>query len=145
MIFLYVAALILLGLMTWIAPSETLDAKLYYNQLDAWTFFQTLGAQDRQHYFINELCDLVFIFLYTSILYLSAERKTSWDPKLCRVVFIPTLFDLYETLSILAVLHTGEMPPATLWLGVVTCLKWLSGFGVTAAILFSSRRRASSV
>ena len=146
MIFILSASLIVLFVMTILAPADTLDARLYYDQMEAWSFFQTLGTEDANRYFLNELLDLVFIGLYSSLLYFSFERLTDFKKPFLKIAYLPACFDLVETFWVLAVLKTGNISGPVLWLGLVTCLKWTTGLAVLLILAFfaiKSRRSAN--
>jgi len=142
MILLWSASLIVLTVMTIIAPANTLDARLYYNQMEVWSFFQTLSIGDANRYFVTELVDLVFIFLYSSVLYLSIKKLRNWKKAFHGVAFLPGCFDFVETTWILATLKTGQVTEPVLWMGTITFLKWFTGFLVICALAFPKRARA---
>lgn len=145
MIFIWSASVIVLIAMKIVGPAETLDVHLYYNQMDTWSFFQTLGAEDAIRYFRNELLDLVFIGLYSSLLYISFERLTRLKKTFRKIAYLPGCFDLIETFWILAVLKTGDISGPVLWLGVMTFLKWTTGFIVLLSLGFLSIRSRRSL
>jgi len=142
---LWGASLLVLVILTIISPAETLDAKLYYNQMDVWSFFQTLSMGNANRYFVTELLDLVFIFLYSSLLYLSIKKLRNWKKPLLGFAFIPGVFDFMETTWILATLKTGQVTEPVLWMGMITFLKWLTGFLVICTLAFTKAPQSSNL
>src|SRR5262249_16598807 len=116
------SAVILCGMMLFGLP-HSLDARLYYDQMEAWSFFQTLSPEDTTRYFWNELADLVLIGVYSTAFYLALERLGGWKKPYLKIALIPGIFDFIETTWILMILKTGQIAEPMLWLGWVTCLK----------------------
>jgi hypothetical protein len=137
MICLWVASAIILIAMNKIAPADILDARLYYNQMEVWSFFTSLSPEEAGSYFLNELLDLVFICIYSSILYLSFKRLTAWKKSWRQIAWLPGFFDLIETSGILITLKTGAITGPVLWLGFVTFAKWLTGALVVVCLLYA--------
>jgi hypothetical protein len=135
------ASAVVLTAMIIVGPSQSLDARLYYDPMEAWSFFVSLTPEQTGRYFVNELLDLVFIFLYSSFLYLSFQRLTGWKKSLCQIGYLPGAFDLVETTWILSTLKTGNISGPILWMGTVTFLKWASGAAVIGVLAFASLRR----
>ncbi len=125
MIALLCAGAIILCLMKVYGPSQTLDARLFYDQMEAWSFFQTLGTEESARYFVNELLDLCFIAVYSSIFYLSLQRLNGWKKPWLAIALIPGLFDWIETTWILFILKAGQISGPMLWLGWFTLMKWV--------------------
>jgi hypothetical protein len=128
---LLIASGLILILMRVFGPADTLDARFFYDQMEAWSFFQTLSEEDSRRYLVNELFDLVFIGLYSAIFYRSIERHSGWRKSFLSVAWIPGIFDLIETSWILIVLQFGEISGPLLLLGWMTMAKWIS---VTAVL-----------
>jgi hypothetical protein len=123
---LLIAGAFVLILMKVLGPTESLDARFYYDQMEAWSFFQTLSEEESRRYCINELLDLCFIALYSRIFYLSLERISGWKKSFLSISLIPGTFDFFETSWILLVLKFGEISGPMLMLGWLTMAKWVS-------------------
>lgn len=129
-------AFVLVGLvLAAVSPPETLDAKLYYSSQEMVDLFARLTPAQTEAYRITAYVDLIFIFVYTLLL-------ATLMPRYRWAAALPGCFDLFETVSILGYLSGGN---ATVpWLGTVTLLKWVAGFGLTAYVgvgLWNSRNR----
>ncbi len=140
MLFILGSGFVVLAAMMIIGPSQSLDARLYYDQMDVWSFFVSLSPEQASRYFVNELLDLVFIFLYSSFLVLSFQRLTGWKKSYCKIGYLPGAFDLVETAWILSTLKTGIIAGPILWMGTVTFLKWTSGAIVVLLLAFTRGR-----
>lgn len=121
------AFFILLPMLALHAPS--LDARLYYSDVEAVEFFSRLTPVEISRYRITEALDFLFISLYTASLVLAAQRLRlrPWA-----IAFVPALFDLVETNYIFWSLTIGISVPA--WLGWVTYWKWISAAVVLALL-----------
>lgn len=51
----------------------------------------------------------------------------SANPKFRKLALMPSLIDLFETVSILLILVTGAIPQNLDWLGILTAAKWTTG------------------
>jgi hypothetical protein len=103
-----------------------LDAKFFYTATEADTFFRSLDPSQWQAYLINEALDLVFLTSY-SLLFFFLARKVYFVKS--RLAFIPGVFDLFETATIVMILLNKAWSPPV-WLGYVTCFKWVTGVNV---------------
>lgn len=127
--------LVIIGvLISLLGPNESLDAKLFYSGDEALNFFQSLTEPAIAKYKNQEILDLFFILLYTTVFYrLLRVRKPEWAFLLC---LLPGIMDYSETLSILTYLLNGTSPIPLNWLGYVTFLKWFLGFILGLYIVF---------
>ena len=145
--------LLLIGIgaaMRWLGPSDSLDAHFYYTSEYAQIFLTQQSAEEANAYFINELIDLSFLATYSALFFLLFRRyggsKRSW------LAFIPGIFDLIETVTILSLLR-GWATVVPWWLGFATALKWVTAtlaiVGVTLLFccqrLYDKRRKTPQV
>ena len=124
----HVGALVCVGaLMIFFGPENSLDAKIYYTGEEAREFLKGLGDGQSDSYFINELLDLLFIFLYSTLAFISARRIFKTLAFAPWFALVPGVFDLIETSTILFILKVGDTLLALDNLGLVTFLKWATG------------------
>jgi len=130
--FVVLMILAVAGMRIW-GTSETLDPKFYYTGQQARDFFAGQSPVQAYKYLHNELFDLGFLCSYTILLFLLYRRVFTADSYVTLIAFLPGIFDLVETSTIIQVLLKRFVDEAPTWLGITTCLKW-STAGV--AILF---------
>jgi vacuolar-type H+-ATPase subunit I/STV1 len=139
-----IIALIITGLSMHLwGADKVLDAKLFYTMTQAESFFRSLEPSQWQAYLLNEVLDLGFLSSY-SLLFFSFARKfysaNSW------LAFIPGIFDLIETTTIILLLLNRSWSPP-IWLGYVTCLKWVTGgiVGILIVVGFTLRKKQANI
>ena len=142
--FCLIVALILIGgwMLIW-GSSGSLDMKFYYSADEARRFLYGLSASEAANYLRNEWVDLGFLSTYSALFFVLARRFYPSKPILHFWAIVPGLFDLIETVTIIWLLlyWKAVAPPA--WLGVMTCLKWLSGASISLLILAAMIRSRS--
>lgn len=131
--------LVVIGLsMHVLGPDNVLDTELFFTASEADTFIRGLGIQNMRAYFVNEIVDLLFLVTYSVLFFLLARRyyfRKTW------LTFIPGIFDLIETTTIILLLQNKSYA-SPIWLGYVTCLKWTTGsIAVTAIVAGFIRQR----
>ena len=125
---LNVGALIgVLVLMKWLGPKASLDAQIYYTGNEARDFLKGLSEGQSYAYFINELLDILFIFLYSFLAFFSVKRLFKTFAMAPWIALIPGVLDFVETTTILFILKLGDTLNLLDSLGVITFLKWGSG------------------
>jgi hypothetical protein len=98
-----------------VRPEGKLDTRFYYTLEEALSWFHSLSRESRANYVLFELLDLGYIVVYSAIAYLLLGK---W-------ALIPGLLDLGENIPVLLYLHGKVDLPEHL--GIVTCLKWITG------------------
>ncbi|MFL5783482.1 MAG: hypothetical protein ACJ76H_02660 [Bacteriovoracaceae bacterium] len=93
----------------------TLDTRLYYTNAEALQWISSLSPEMKETYLWHQYLDLGYLITYSLIAYLFLGY---W-------ALIPGVLDLFETIFILLHLERVVMLPE--FLGIVTCLKWISG------------------
>lgn len=114
----------------------SLDAMLYYTDEQAQLFFASLTSKQWQAYQIHELIDLfLFLPIYTWLAFLFMRRLFPYNTYLLSLAFIPGVFDLIETTTILLYLMKliQHFPNS---MGYITFYKWLDGALLLAALVF---------
>jgi hypothetical protein len=123
-------------------PSQSLDIKFYYSGAEARALIQNLHAFELKYYFRNELIDLIFIFTYTSALWIGLRRIFPNNKATATLALLPGFFDLIETIAIIyAVKRPGGPHDFFDWLGVVTSLKWIFVAIAIGAVIMGLVRR----
>lgn len=135
---LLIAMIVIFAAMAFSGPAEVLDIHLYYTGDQARTFFANLSAEQIQSYIITALLDLCFIAFYTAALVRSL--RISFDHRFSFLGLAPGIFDLIETIGILRALWTSEFASYFDFLGVITFLKWISGFSLLVILILTPRR-----
>jgi hypothetical protein len=139
----FIIMLIALGLSMhrW-GVDSALDAKFFYTVTEAEFFFRSLEPAKWQAYLLNEVLDLAFLSSYSLLFFFRARKfyfTKSW------IAFVPGFFDFIETTTIILLLLNRSWSPP-IWLGYVTCLKWLTGTIVVISIMLgwaNSKKRAN--
>jgi hypothetical protein len=139
---LLVAGLLVLVCMRVYGPRETLDSKFFYDGEVAERVLYGVPLVERQRYFVCELLDLVYIGVYSSLLFLSFGKFSMSLRARSFWALAPGVVDLAETVLILWALR-GFVPVETLsWFGFVTALKWLlAGVSIFSLSLHTWRAR----
>jgi hypothetical protein len=114
---------------------DILDSRLYYSAEEASLFFRSLSPSQMDRYFKHELLDLLFLTSYTLLDITLLARLFPEQPRLRYLGLVPGFFDALETLGILAVLTGAPISRIVPWLGIATCLKWITGAGIALMIL----------
>ncbi len=119
-------AIAVAGAMRWCGPDETLDARFFYSGVEAEHILYGGTSAQAERYFWNEILDLVFIALYSCMLWLCAVRFkiTGWQKWVLAV--LPGVFDILETMFILLALQWRASPEMLSVLAFVTASKWIS-------------------
>lgn len=108
--------------------SESLDARLYYTFNEGFQFLKSLNSNLSFKYLIIEILDLGLICIYSGLFKRGVRNFIFHQyPKLL-IALIPGLFDGIETLSVILLLNGIFSYSVLNWLGIVTFLKWTSGF-----------------
>lgn len=134
------AAIVLFG------HHDLLDARFYYSGEYAQIFFSLLSPDQNRAYLRTGILDLVFIHFYSSLVWYQFTKLQA-SPKFRKLSLTPSLFDLFETVSILLILLTGVIPTNLDWLGLLTATKWISALFVFVwwvVLLFNRRRKSHS-
>lgn len=127
-VLLNVGALLGVGiLMKAVGPHDSLDAHIYYTGEEARSFLKGLGEGQAYFYFINELLDLLFIILYSTLAFFSVKKLFNTFAMAPWIALIPGVLDLIETTTILFILKLGDTLTVLDNLGIITFLKWTSG------------------
>ncbi|MEK6628154.1 MAG: hypothetical protein AABY53_05970, partial [Bdellovibrionota bacterium] len=124
MMALFAILAIVATLMVKIDSQNTLDARFYYSGLEAVQYFKSLSDKDSYRYLVTEVFDLSFIITYTALLFLSLKRLVYKSQKVKYLAFIPGIFDLVETSTIISVLLGKISIESHPWLGLITAMKW---------------------
>ena len=127
-------ALIGIAMLIW-GSLDSLDVRLYYSAEEARSFFQGLSEAQRRAYLRNEIFDMGFMTTYSFLFLCLFQRFCQAYSRFSWVAFVPGILDVVETGSIIAVL-VGVLKETPSWLGVVTCLKWVTGAVFLLFILF---------
>lgn len=126
--------------------SGTLDARIFYTPSGARAFLSELDESGRAVYRLVASVDFAFIVVYTSALvtWVRFLRNRAALPSKAHPILalIPGLFDLAETGSIFAMLSDPTGAPAVLaWVAAIaTPIKWLTGLGVLAIVVWGEVR-----
>jgi len=115
---------------------EILDSRFYYSATEASNFFAALGSQKTHIYLKHQLLDLLFLSSYSVIAFSIVEILFPKSSKMKIFSVVPGIFDLIETVSIIAILLGAPTFIFVGWLGLATCLKWLTGCLLTILIVF---------
>jgi len=118
---------------------KALDIRLYYSAIESKDFFASLSPDEVKAYIRHEIFDLVFIFVYTYLLFLQIRRVYKPSLPMTLIAIAPGAFDLAETTTILTVLHGAFEAPA--WLGAMTFIKWVTSVVVILLILMGWVRK----
>jgi len=122
---------------------HSLDTRFYYSLGEGMKFLNGLSLTEIQNYLITEIADLFFIINYTGLMFIIGRKMKIYF----LLAFLPGIFDLIETTSIILFL-TGSFSSSQInGLGVVTLLKWLCAalfnllliYKITLPILRSKR------
>ena len=142
-VWLALAASVVLNLLiALLGPGRTLDPSLYYTGDQARAFLAGLGAAGAHRYLTSEALDVLFTGCYTYLFYAGLARLY---PRGRGLAFVPGLFDNIENAGIMAALATPGHPHAYLdWLGIATCLKWVSFTAVAGTIALRAAFRPAS-
>lgn len=105
--------------------ANILDVRFYYNEIEFQKFFQTLSAKEHFRYILVASFDLCFLISYSVFFFLCLKRLTYKKPLFKYLGFLPGIFDLVETGSILAVLTENVPIKSVSWIGYMTALKWV--------------------
>lgn len=118
---------------------RVLDTELFYTAAQAQSFFQSLEPLESQTYLLHETLDLVFLSSYGALFFLMARK---FELRGYLLAFVPGVFDLIETVTIIFLLLNRIWSPP-FWLGYVTCLKWATGGIVLFSLLagFAKRKK----
>lgn len=123
---------------------RALDVKFYYSANEARDFLRSMDAAEAAAYLRNEILDLGFLSTYSALSRSFMCRFYPSNRALHIWALVPGFFDLIETSAIIwLLLHPESNPPG--WLGVTTCLKWLTGATVIATLglsLIASSRKS---
>lgn len=139
-------SLVLLVIVMFVLGSpHSLDARFYYNHLEALDFLSNLSWAQNKSYRMVLYVDLFLIYKYTRALTLGASRVFPQNTKAVLCFLAPGLLDVIETSNILWVLHSGDLQKLFPYLGVVTCLKWISGAAVTAVLFYRLFKNSKKV
>lgn len=130
------AATVAIGLfMLNLGLKNTLDARLYYGAAYFAEFFDRLEPELRHLYTVHESADLLFMVSYGLLLYFGLQSlfgpRSIWR----WAAAVPVFLDAVETITILLCLSDHVEPVSVGHLGVVTFLKWASGFALVGAAL----------
>jgi hypothetical protein len=139
MILLFVTMGLLVGIMSQVGPAGALDGRFFYSDLEAQLFLRTLAPEKLNLYRFNELLDLFFIYKYSRALTLALWRLHP-GTKIWLVGLVPGLFDLLETGTILAAIHSATRTLAFSGLGYVTAVKWTTALLVVGFTFWSLYR-----
>jgi hypothetical protein len=104
---------------------DSLDSQFYYSAAEANSFFQSLDQGGARAYLRNEIFDFGFLATYSVLFLLLYRRFFQPYPRFSILALTPGVFDVIETTMICAVL-TGCLNKPPIWLGFVTCLKWIT-------------------
>jgi hypothetical protein len=124
----------------------TLDARLAYTPAGAREFLGGLDDSARAVYRLVASVDFAFIVVYTTalVMWVRFLRNRAALPAKAHPILavVPGLFDLAETGSIFAMLSDPAGAPAVLaWIAAIaTPLKWLTGLGVFALVVWGEVR-----
>lgn len=136
-LFFSIAAAVLIGLfMLNLGLKNTLDAHLYYSGAYLVEFFERLDPELRHLYTVHEGADLLFLVSYGLIFYFGLQWLFGAHTKWRWWASLPVFFDAIETVIILLCLTGYVEPMSVAQLGIVTFLKWTSGFALVGAVLF---------
>lgn len=113
---------------------EILDTKLFYTAAQAESFLRSLEPSQWQAYLLNQVLDLGFLSSYSFLFFFLARK---YDFKKTWLAFVPGVFDLIETTTIIFLLLNKSWSPPV-WLGAATCLKWVTGGIVLISIMIRS-------
>lgn len=117
------------------SPEVILDTKLYYSPSELLQILQNYSIEDRIAYFYTCLIDLLYLTVYSALLWILAGKKG--------FAFLPGFFDFIETGSILLYILGKVEFTHIQHLGVISFLKWIFVIFVTAFIVrkfYLSRR-----
>lgn len=127
--------IIFIGMML-IAPSNTLDSRLFYTHADAATYLNGLSSYDKTQYLHTEYLDLVFILAYTFFTWYCLKQVA-----LNRgLTFLCDVWDVIETVTIIAVLSGVIEIEAATWLPWVSLIKWISAGVLVVLFLWKLRQ-----
>jgi hypothetical protein len=136
MILLFVTMAILIAIMSQVGLPGALDARFFYTNLEANLFLQTRTTDQLQMYRFTALLDLFFIYKYSRALTLALWRLYP-RTKIWIVGVVPGIFDLLETGTIIAAIHSPSRVLALPGLGYITAIKWLTAAAVVVFTLWS--------
>ena len=114
-------------LMSTIEIQQILDTRLFYSSNEAIQYFAQMTMLHSKLYLHHELLDLVYLCVYSILFFNLFEILFPLNKKLLFLAFLPGVFDLLETSSILYVLRGGSVSRVSAWLGTSTLLKWITG------------------
>jgi hypothetical protein len=121
-------------------PQESLDTKLFYTAGQANSFINGLSSSEHQAYLLNQVLDLFFLTTYSLLFFFLFHRlryRNAW------IGIVPGIFDLVETTIIIFALRNSSFYPPV-WLGYMTCLKWVVGLIVVFLIILRFSRAGFS-
>lgn len=119
---------------------DILDARLFYTSEEAMKYLTSLSSESLSSYIKIAQLDLIFIFVYSLLLFVSLKKviSTKWVGLLAAV---PGILDLIETCNILTYLKNPTSYVVFGWLGYITCAKWMSGAIVVLTFIISFLRQ----
>jgi hypothetical protein len=125
------------GVMLCLGLHDSLDAHFYYSATEADTYFSSLSPRLRHLYLKTELIDLAFLTTYSWIFWTLAGRYFSRSYRW--MAFVPGIFDLIETSSIILILSGWPVENFSAWLGVATMIKWTTGTVFVCKAIYHAR------
>lgn len=132
-------ALFLIFVMTFakLGSQDTLDGRFYYSGAEAAKFLNSLSDKAAFHYLLTEFFDVVFIFIYSALLFLNLQRVFYKVPRIKYFALLPAFLDFFETKAVIeSLLNNAVITKNYYWLGYVTLFKWLTvGFLLTLFLI----------
>lgn len=124
---LLLSVLVFFGtMMHFFGSRDSLDARFYYSVSEAKSFLMNLSEAEARAYLRNALFDIGFLATYSMLFFCMFRDMCRSCQRVSLVFLFPGTFDFIETLTIIALLtNFTDEPP--LWLGITTCLKWVTG------------------
>lgn len=138
---------IVLGVMFYLGVDKSLDARFYYDYIEASAYMSQLSVELSYKYLIKEFFDLGLICLYSALFKRGVRHFLFSSFPLLFISLIPGFFDLIETISVILILKQIVSYDVLNYLGLVTLLKWSSGtilFGLILVSWFKQKVRPSS-